>query len=71
MEFTVELRYHGGSSTVLSVDADTADQALYDVCDKRRRLVGINITAPGEAAGGAAGRSTRERPMGQGSPRRV
>ena len=70
MEFTVELRYHGGSSTVLSVEADTADQALYDVCDKRRRLVGITITAPGETAG-AAGRSMRERPIGQGSPRRA
>ena len=71
MEFTVELRYHGGSSTVLSVEAETADQALYDVCDKRRRLVGINIAAPGAAAAGPGARSTRERPMGQGSPRRA
>jgi len=27
MEFTVELRYQSGSSTVLSTEADTADEA--------------------------------------------
>jgi len=69
MEFTVELRYHGGSSTVLSIDADTADQALYDVCDKRRRLVGIHITAPNGDATGAAVGLTRERPTARGSQR--
>ncbi len=47
MEFTVELRYQGGSSTVLSVDADSADQALEDVRDQRRLLVGIHIIGPG------------------------
>ena len=28
MEFTVELRYESGSSTVLSTEAETADEAL-------------------------------------------
>jgi hypothetical protein len=46
MEFTVELRYRSGSSTVLSLEADTADQALEDARDPRRPLVGIHITAP-------------------------
>jgi hypothetical protein len=45
MEFTVELRYEGGSSTVLSVDADSADDALQGSRDHRRRLVGIHIGA--------------------------
>jgi hypothetical protein len=47
MNFTVELRYQSGSSTVLSTEAETADQALQDVRDPRRPLVGIHITAPG------------------------
>jgi hypothetical protein len=47
MEFTVELRYRSGSSTVMSTEADTADQALQIVRDDRRPLVGIHITAPG------------------------
>jgi hypothetical protein len=46
MEFTVELRYESGSSTVLSVDAASADEALEDVRDQRRVLVGIHITGP-------------------------
>jgi len=46
MEFTVELRYSGGSSTVLSTEADTADEALQNVRDQRRPLVGIHITTP-------------------------
>lgn len=46
MEFTVELRYQSGSSTVLSVDAASADAALEDVRDQRRLLVGIHITGP-------------------------
>ena len=45
MEFTVELRYGSGSSTVLSTEADTADQALQNVRDPRRPLVGIHITS--------------------------
>lgn len=47
MEFTVELRYRSGSSTVMSTEADTADEALHNVRDERRPLVGIHITAPG------------------------
>jgi hypothetical protein len=47
MEFTVELRYRSGSSTVMSTEADTADEALQNVRDERRPLVGIHITAPG------------------------
>jgi hypothetical protein len=47
MEFTVELRYRNGSSTVMSTEADTADEALQIVRDERRPLVGIHITAPG------------------------
>jgi hypothetical protein len=46
MEFTVELRYHSGSSTVLSTEAETADEALQNVRDQRRSLVGIHISAP-------------------------
>jgi hypothetical protein len=46
MEFTVELRYQSGSSTVLSTEADTADEALQNVRDQRRPLVGIHITTP-------------------------
>ena len=44
MEFTVELRYRSGSSTVLSTEADTADEALHNVRDPHRPLVGIHIT---------------------------
>jgi hypothetical protein len=50
MEFTVELRYQSGSQTVLSIDAESADEALAEVRDQRRRLVGIHITAPAERA---------------------
>lgn len=46
MEFTVELRYESGSQTVLSIEAESADQALEEARDKRRVLVGIHITAP-------------------------
>ena len=49
MEFTVELRYQSGSQTVLSIDAESADEALAEVRDKRHRLVGIHITAPSQA----------------------
>jgi hypothetical protein len=49
MEFTVELRYQSGSQTVLSIDAESADEALAEVRDERRRLVGIHITAPGQS----------------------
>jgi hypothetical protein len=48
MEFTVELRYQSGSSTVLSTEAETADEALQSVRDPRRPLVGIHITSPAE-----------------------
>ena len=48
MEFTVELRYQSGSQTVLSIDADSADEALEEVRDQRRQLVGIHITAPSQ-----------------------
>jgi hypothetical protein len=48
MNFTVELRYESGSQTVLSVDADSADEALAETRDQRRVLVGIHITAPSE-----------------------
>ncbi|HEX2376279.1 MAG TPA: hypothetical protein VHI30_01885 [Gaiellales bacterium] len=47
MEFTVELRYRSGSSTVMSTEAETADEALQNVRDEHRPLVGIHITAPG------------------------
>jgi hypothetical protein len=40
------LRYQSGSSTVLSTEADTADEALQNVRDQRRPLVGIHITTP-------------------------
>lgn len=53
MEFTVELRYQSGSSTVLSTEAETADQALHNARDPRRPLVGIHITAPAVEAKGA------------------
>jgi hypothetical protein len=46
MEYTVELRYESGSQTVLSIDADSADEALAEVRDPHRLLVGIHITAP-------------------------
>ncbi len=46
MEFTVELRYQSGSSTILSTEADTADEALTNARDPRRPLIGIHITAP-------------------------
>jgi hypothetical protein len=57
MEFTVELRYQSGSQTVLSIDAESADEALAEVRDERRRLVGIHITAPSERGGDAETRS--------------
>jgi hypothetical protein len=49
MEFTVELRYESGSSTVLSTEAETADEALQNVRDQQRPLVGIHITSPSMA----------------------
>ncbi len=48
MEFTVQLRYQSGSQTVLSIEADSADEALESVRDQRRVLVDIHITAPSE-----------------------
>ena len=48
MEFTVELRYQSGSSTVLSTEAGTADQALNNVRDPNRPLIGIHVTAPSD-----------------------
>ena len=48
MEFTVELRYQSGSSTVLSTEAETADEALQAARDPRRPLIGIHITAPAD-----------------------
>jgi hypothetical protein len=48
MQYTVELRYQSGSQTVLSIDADSADQALEEVRDQRRLLVGIHISAPSQ-----------------------
>jgi hypothetical protein len=50
MEFTVELRYRSGSSTILSTEAETADQALDRVRDPRRELIGIRISAPSAEA---------------------
>jgi hypothetical protein len=46
VEFTVQLRYQSGSSTILSTEADTADEALNKVRDPRRSLIGISITGP-------------------------
>ena len=69
MEFTVELRYASGSSTVLSTEADTADQALNNVRDPRRPLVGIHITAPAVEAQNAP--DERHRPTTRTSARRV
>lgn len=57
MEFTVELRYQSGSQTVLSIDAGSADEALAEVRDRRRVLVGIHITAPSENGNHAERRS--------------
>jgi hypothetical protein len=59
MNFTVELRYRSGSSTVMSTEAETADEALANVRDERRPLVGIHITAPG-LGGEDAPREPRE-----------
>jgi hypothetical protein len=56
MEFTVELRYQGGSQTVLSIDAESADEALAEARDTRRRLVGIHITGPREGRSDAEAR---------------
>jgi hypothetical protein len=53
VEFTVQLRYKSGSQTVLSIDAESADDALQQVRDQRRLLVGINITAPSQQDGDA------------------
>jgi hypothetical protein len=61
MEFTVELRYHSGSQTVLSIEADSADEALEEVRDQRRLLVGIHITAPSELPDDAEYRSEPSR----------
>jgi hypothetical protein len=45
MEFTVELRYQTGASTILSTEASTADQALERSRDHKRDLVSIRISA--------------------------
>jgi hypothetical protein len=50
MEFTVELRYETGSQTVVSIDADSADEAVTNVRDQRRVLVGIHVTSPSRDA---------------------
>jgi hypothetical protein len=57
MEFTVQLRYQSGSQTVLSLDAESADEALAEARDRRRVLVGIHITAPGQSDGDTERRS--------------
>lgn len=61
MEFTVQLRYQGGSQTVLSIDAESADEALAEVRDQRRRLVGIHVTAPSESRSDAESRDQPSR----------
>ncbi|HET7172224.1 MAG TPA: hypothetical protein VFI18_11345 [Gaiellales bacterium] len=63
MEFTVELRYRSGSSTVMSTEADTADEALANVRDERRPLIGIHITTPG-----VNGEDAPREPRGAGAP---
>jgi hypothetical protein len=65
MNFTVELRYQSGSQTVLSVDADSADEALAESRDERRVLVGIHISAPGQNRDDADSR--RDEPRGAAS----
>jgi hypothetical protein len=65
MNFTVELRYQSGSQTVLSVDADSADEALAEARDERRVLVGIHISAPGQNRDDADSR--RHEPRGAAS----
>ena len=65
MVFTVELRYTSGSSTTLSTEAATADQALDLVRDPRRELVGIRISTDRVGDGArepAPGPVERERP---------
>jgi hypothetical protein len=51
MVFTVELRYETGASTILSTEADTADQALSQVRDPRRDLVSIRVSSSVTDAG--------------------
>jgi hypothetical protein len=46
MVFTVELRYETGSSTILSTEAATADEALDQVRDPRRALISIRVSGP-------------------------
>lgn len=65
MVFTVELRYHTGASTILSTEADTADQALELARDPRRELVAIRISPPaagGQRDAGEPRQDQRERP---------
>jgi hypothetical protein len=61
MEFTVELRYETGSQTVVSIQADSADEALADVRDERRVLVGIHITSPSRDAAASYDRQPEQR----------
>jgi hypothetical protein len=61
VEFTVQLRYKSGSQTVLSIDAESADEALEQVRDQRRLLVGINITAPSQRDADAEEAETNRR----------
>ncbi|HUZ83207.1 MAG TPA: hypothetical protein VMU66_00825 [Gaiellales bacterium] len=44
MVFTVELQYESGSSTILSTEAATADEALNHVRDPRRGLIAIHVS---------------------------
>jgi hypothetical protein len=71
MVFTVELRYQTGASTILSTEAETADQALELVRDPRRDLVGIRISSQAmqDARGEPAPRSEdRDRPQFRRTP---
>lgn len=61
MVFTVELRYGTGSSTILSTEADTADQALNQVRDPRRELISIRVSAPAMEEAQRAPAHTEER----------
>ncbi len=71
MVFTVELRYQTGSSTILSTEAATADQALELVRDPRRDLVAIRISSEStqDPGGEPAPRSDdRDRPQFRRTP---
>jgi hypothetical protein len=66
MVFTVELRYQTGSSTTLSTEAATADQALDQVRDPSRALLSIRVSAPSthDAQAGPEPRGTERRQPG-------